>query len=202
MRIKVISLGGERLESFKKRMEGKLEYSIFDAFTPDQIVDVEWLFKGSDIYEYFDERKPESVIACAKSHMWIWFESIILDEEILVLEDDVMFSDEAAEKAFNYFTKILNEDYEYDIFFFDGNWGEKYIVSEPHQFHSGCAYLITPEGAKKLLNKIDTVGFDKAVDWEILNSQEYGVKALAFERAILVPSADEKSNIKHEKNSK
>jgi GR25 family glycosyltransferase involved in LPS biosynthesis len=192
---RVISLGGERLESFEKRMQGKFKYSVFDAFTPDQIVDVEEFFKESDIFDYAHERDPYAVMACAKSHLWLWIECILLDREVLILEDDVKFSDEAAEKAFNYFIKILNEDYVYDVFFFDGEWGEKYVVSPAHKFHSGCAYVMTPEGAKKILNKVETKGFDRAVDWEILNSQDYGVKALAFERAILVPSG-EKSTLK------
>jgi GR25 family glycosyltransferase involved in LPS biosynthesis len=192
---RVITLGGERMKSFQRRMGQKLPFEFFNGFTPEDISDVEPMFEKSNIYEYAHERNPKAVIACAKSHLWLWELCIRLDEEMLILEDDVTFSDPAAEEAFNLFIHNLN-DYEYDVFFFDGDWGEKYVVSQAHRFHSGCAYVMTPRGAKTILEKLETRGFDEAVDWEILNSQNYGVRALAFERAILVPSAEEKSTLK------
>lgn len=195
MMIRVITLGGERKKSFEKRMWGKLQYEFFRGFTPDDIQDFEPLFQKSNIYEYSHERDPRAVIACAKSHVWLWEICRVLEEEMLILEDDVLFSDTLAEEAFNIFINNLNE-YEYDVFFFDGEWGEKYAVSKPHRFHSGCAYVMTPRGAEAILKKIEDRGFDEAVDWEILNSQKYGVRALAFERAILVPSAEEKSALR------
>lgn len=195
MMVRVITLGGERKKSFEKRMRGKLQYEFFGGFTPDDISDFEHLFEKSNIYEYSHERNPKAVIACAKSHVWLWERCLAFEEEILILEDDVLFSDESAEEAFNVFINNLNE-YEYDVFFFDGNWGEKYVVSKAHEFHSGCAYVMTPRGAEMILKKIEEKGFDEAVDWEILNSQKYGVRALAFERALLVPSAEEKSTLK------
>jgi GR25 family glycosyltransferase involved in LPS biosynthesis len=193
MKTKVITLGGERWDSFKKRMEGKIEFEMFEAYTPDKIDDFVSFFEKSNVYEYSNERNPQAVIACAKSHLYIWIESFNKKETILVLEDDVAFTSLEAEDIFK---KRPWESEEFDVFYLDGEKGEDFEVRDAQVFHSGCSYIITPEGSNKILTKIFESGYDTAVDWELMNSQHYGMRSLSLKSAIFEQLGTEKSNIK------
>jgi hypothetical protein len=206
MKIKVISLGGERAESFKSRMEGKIEFDFFKAFTPDQIEDVISFFEKSNIYEYEKEevllegewvpnlwrRDSKAAIACAKSHLYLWMESFNRKENILILEDDVIFTSAEAE---NIFKNKPWEGQEFDIFYLDGEIGNGYDVRNAQSFHSGCSYLITPDGANRILTKIFEAGYDTAVDWELILAQHYGMKSLSLNTAIFEQLKTEKSTL-------
>lgn len=190
--INVISLDTERRKKFIERMDGKLEYSIFDAYTPATINGFDKLFQNSDIHNYASQYNVDSVIACAKSHFEVWRTCVKLNTKMLILEDDVRFTDTGAEIALN---SLMKSNINYDVFYLDGQLGEKYKIRKPYQFHSGCAYIITPKHAQHMIDHVLNNGFKKALDWELLEQQLNGFKYLTFERAVLIPNG-EKSNIK------
>jgi GR25 family glycosyltransferase involved in LPS biosynthesis len=206
MRTKVISLGGERADSFRTCMEGKLDFEFYDAFNKDQIEDFVSFFEKSNVYDYEKEkvllegewvpnlwrRDSKAVIACAKSHLYLWMESFNKKENILILEDDVAFTSTEAE---NVFKKKPWEFQEFDIFYLDGEIGNDYNVRNAQAFHSGCSYIITPVGANKILTKIFESGYATAVDWELMYSQNYGMRSLSLNTAIFEQLKTEKSTL-------
>ncbi len=159
----VISLksSGQRRRLLDEQMKELFKYNYFEAFTPSDIEDFAPYFDSSDIYCYREFRIPEAVIACAKSHFYIWKKSIASAENILVLEDDAQFVDELAVKAF----QQLRLPGEFDIFYIDGNFvGEPLQIIRPVGFHFTHSYIVSPRGAGILVNEVERNGFKRAVD--------------------------------------
>ena len=193
VKIFVITLG-ERIYSFRDRMLRLINFNEFEAFNPTQIEDFKPLFINSDIFDYNHLYNTDSVIACAKSHFYLWKKCIELNETILILEDDAMFYNVEAKKIF---TKTNFKELDFDVFYFDGRLvDEPYIIQDAYEFHSGVAYMITPKAAQMMINKIETKGFDRALDWELLEMRKHGLKAKSFNNIVIVPKAGEPSNIK------
>lgn len=193
MRTYVITLG-KRIESFRKRMSPIIEFEEFKAFDETQIEDFKDYFKDSDIYKYANLYKPEAVIACAKSHFNLWKKCVELNESILILEDDAIFYDQ---KAIDIFKNTKFEELEFDIFYLDGQLvKDPYCIRDAYDFHSGVAYIIKPEAAKKIINKVEEFGFSRALDWELIIMRSHGLKLKSFNNIVIVPKEGEKSDIK------
>jgi GR25 family glycosyltransferase involved in LPS biosynthesis len=175
-------------------MNGILEFEEFKAFNRNQINDVIDLFEYSDIYKYANLYDTYAVMACAKSHMYLWKKCIELDEKILILEDDVIFYNEEAKQLFKTFDF---DSIEFDIFYLDGKLvDEPYKVQSAYPFHSGCAYIITPRAAQILLNKVEKRGFNRALDWEMIMMRNEGIDSKSFNNIVIVPEAGQSSSIK------
>lgn len=193
MKAFVITLG-HRIESFRHKMDGIIEFEEFQAFNRNQIDDVIDLFEYSDIYKYSRLYDTYAVMACAKSHMHLWKKCIELDERILILEDDVIFYNEEAEQLYKTFDF---DSIKFDIFYLDGQLvNEPYKVQSAYPFHSGCAYIITPKAAQILLNKIEKRGFTRALDWEMILMRNQGIDAKSFNNIVIVPESGLQSSIK------
>lgn len=193
MKTFVITLG-HRIERFREKMNGILEFKEFKAFNRNQINDVIDLFEYSDIYKYTNLYDIYAVMACAKSHMYLWKKCIELDEKILILEDDVIFYNEEAKQLFKTFDF---DSIEFDIFYLDGKLvDEPYKVQSAYPFHSGCAYIITPRAAQILLNKVEKRGFTRALDWEMIMMRNEGIDSKSFNNIVIVPEAGQSSSIK------
>jgi GR25 family glycosyltransferase involved in LPS biosynthesis len=192
LRTRVISLkDSTRRISFNKRMSDRIEFTFFDAFSETE--DFVEYFKNSDIYEHEGTYSLQAVICCAKSHFHLWKEVLERGEPILILEDDAIFMDKKAEEFFN--SHLIKEEFE--VLFLDGKLvEEEYAIRSPYEHHSGVAYVMTPAGAKKLIEKIESEGFGAALDWEIINMQKKGLKCLTFNRVVIVPDASEKSQLR------
>jgi GR25 family glycosyltransferase involved in LPS biosynthesis len=193
LEIIVISLrDSSRRISFAKKNMNKFKFSFFDAYEGKDKKFEEY-FRDSDIYKYASTYNVESVIGCAHSHYQLWKYCLEKNSPILILEDDAIFMDQRAENFFN--QAVLTE--EFDVFFLDGKLvEEEYRVQSPYPHHSGTAYIMTPSGARKLMQKIKSEGFHTALDWEIINMQNRGLKCLSFNRVVIVPDATEKSQLR------
>jgi glycosyl transferase family 25 len=193
MKSYVITLG-KRIQSFRERMNGVLQFEEFNAFDQNQIDDFKDYFKDSDIYKYSNLYKPESVIACAKSHFTLWQKCVELNEPILILEDDAVFYDDS---AIDIFKRTDFNALDFDIFYLDGKLvKDPYVVQEAYEFHSGVAYIIKPEAARKVINKVQEFGFSRALDWELIIMRSHGLKLKSFNNIVIVPKEGEKSDIK------
>jgi len=184
----VISLksAGQRRILMDEQMKELITYNYFEAFTPSDIEDFVPYFDSSDIYLYRQFRIPEAVIACAKSHFYIWKKSIAGDENILVLEDDAQFINELAVKAF----QQLKLPEEFDIFYLDGNLvGEPLRIIRPVGFHFSHSYIVSPHGAAILINEVERNGFKRAVDWQIFDMQPKRLCAYALSVPLFRQSA-------------
>jgi GR25 family glycosyltransferase involved in LPS biosynthesis len=136
-------------------------YFFYDAIDGNKLNDN----KFNIIPEWFDYFKNRYItvgeIGCALSHYNIW--KYIVNNKIkktLILEDDVIFLDN-----FNYmYDTVLNLDLYYDIFFLARNSLNKYIktigndiiinnfIVKPTSSYNAHSYILTYEGAKKLIN--------------------------------------------------
>ena len=90
---------------------------------------------------------------------------------------------------------------DFDIFYLDGKLvKDPYVVQEAYEFHSGVAYIIKPEAARKVINKVQEFGFSRALDWELIIMRSHGLKLKSFNNIVIVPKEGEKSDIKIDRN--
>ncbi|EAJ8675010.1 glycosyltransferase family 25 protein [Campylobacter coli] len=95
--------------------------------------------------------------ACFASHYKLWQECIKLDKPIIILEDDVEFSDEFLNNGEEYIEELSKSEYEYVRFcyLFDKKFyplNENYILSfEKLAGTQGC--VLKPSAANKFISK-------------------------------------------------
>ena len=195
MMVSVISLlsNTERRKAFDERMKELGDYNYFDAFTPSDIGEFKGLFHYSDIYDYTAFTKPSAVIACAKSHFALWKKCFESGENLLILEDDALFTTPSSAGILS----ELEPPAGFDVVFLDGevNEGEIDIVGVSG-FHGCYAYLLSPKGAGILLQEIIVSGFSAAVDWQILRMDRSKLSVWMTTGAVFIHDFGFPSNIK------
>ncbi len=95
--------------------------------------------------------------ACFVSHYKLWQECIKLDEPIIILEDDVEFSDEFLNHGEEYIEELSKSEYEYVRFcyLFDKKFyplNENYILSF-EKLAGTQGYVLKPSAANKFISK-------------------------------------------------
>lgn len=97
--------------------------------------------------------------ACFASHYRLWQECVKLNEPIMILEDDVEFSDEFLNHGEEYIDELSKSEYEYIriLYIFDkrlyllSGGGGYYLSFEKLAGTQG--YILKPSGAKKFISK-------------------------------------------------
>lgn len=123
------------------------------------------------------------VIGCALSHYYLWKKAATLKHPLVVFEDDITLSDNFSTRfdmVMQYLTKNKGQ---WDLCFLgylDDRpiYGDKEIAqvgdihihefnSEPARRHGGGThgYVVSPEGAQKLLGLVEKYGIPQPVDW-------------------------------------
>jgi GR25 family glycosyltransferase involved in LPS biosynthesis len=148
------------------------------------------LFEGND-YHY-----RKGIVGCAISHISMWIEWLYneksLTEVLAVFEDDVEFRDDFEKHLAEIMSKFNTN---YDLLFlghpfFDPSqqaqswkdnsswklesWDYPSIVK--NSMGAACGYLLTRDGARKLLGYIEKMGLVHAIDWAMRESCMEGVK--------------------------
>ncbi|EPT6739602.1 glycosyltransferase family 25 protein [Campylobacter coli] len=95
--------------------------------------------------------------ACFSSHYKLWQECIKLDKPIIILEDDVEFSDEFLNNGEEYIEELSKSEYEYVRFcyLFDKKFyplNENYILSF-EKLAGTQGYVLKPSAANKFISK-------------------------------------------------
>lgn len=95
--------------------------------------------------------------ACFASHYKLWQECIKLDKPIIILEDDVEFSDEFLNNGEEYIEELSKSEYEYVRFcyLFDKKFyplNENYILSF-EKLAGTQGYVLKPSAANKFISK-------------------------------------------------
>lgn len=179
----------DRWEEFVKKAENErfYRYNKFSAVDGNNLVVtsiIESLFKN------FNHRRPKKgEVGCALSHLSIWSN---IKNDTLVLEDDITFCKGFHDRlALEY--RNLKESYpSFDILYIGYHtnkdvkqrevYTDKFIetfeevmidsATNQHMFgrHGGgtFGYIISPEGAKKLMNNLSEQGFLFPVDYQML----------------------------------
>jgi len=174
----------------KNNLASYLDFSLFKAVTPDKLTEydikkytyptegVSYKHQptGLDLNGYTGNIEPR--IACLKSHMTLWKEAVDINEPILILEHDAVFSRNfkpenvvrqlrdgdilmlndprgATRRGRVYHERIIENDF--GIHPIDG-------VNEPNEnspdgIAGNSAYIITPKAAKKALEYVDKFGY-------------------------------------------
>ena len=123
-----------------------LNFKFWDALTPNDItIDLkEKYFKNVNFYEW--TIIPEAAMATFLSHMNILNYSVINNKNVLLIEDDLDYVN-----PFNW----ENLEYNFDVFKFGTQGIDCY------------AYMVTPNGAKQLLNHFNSIVIREAYDLEL-----------------------------------
>ena len=123
--IRVINLDKSitRWQTIKKQaLKQKINLSRFPAINgknlnKEQLVNNKIITKNSNLYRNFNNKKGEN--GCALSHITIWKEFIKSnDEYLLVLEDDIIFTDNFKQKMKYY---VNNAPKNWDIIYLGGS---------------------------------------------------------------------------------
>lgn len=93
--------------------------------------------------------------ACFTSHYKLWQECVKIDEPIIILEDDVEFSDEFLNNGEEYIEELLKSEYEYVRFcyLFDKKFyplNKNYLLSF-EKLAGTQGYVLKPSAAKKFI---------------------------------------------------
>ncbi len=165
----------DRLEKFKKQIDKySLNFTIFSAIDGYKLKPNRQLNK---IFENNDYNMRKGIVGCALSHLQIWIELIKSNKDFyLIFEDDVTIQDNFKTKL----RKILNDiDYkQYDILFLGHHSKikdlnnvnnitiKKYnsVDSLKESYGGAFSYIITKNGAQKMLEYINTCGMPNAID--------------------------------------
>ncbi|ECL3664090.1 glycosyltransferase family 25 protein [Campylobacter coli] len=148
----------QKLFERNPRLENKLEFIFFKAVDAKNKEHLEfkqhfpWWASWVLGRELSDGEK-----ACFASHYKLWQECIKLDKPIIILEDDVEFSDEFLNNGEEYIEELSKSEYEYVRFcyLFDKKFyplNENYILSF-EKLAGTQGYVLKPSAANKFISK-------------------------------------------------
>lgn len=181
----------DRLNDFitKSNIEDFSRYTRFSAVNGSKLIindDIKSLFQN------FNHRRPKrGEVGCCMSHLSIWKN---LTNDTLVLEDDISLCKGFQDKLSLVYRHVKENHPLFDILYIGyhinkdvsqreiSNYDNKYVESfqdiinetstlqHPFGAHGGgtFAYIISPNGAKKLINNLIGKGFLFPVDYQML----------------------------------
>ena len=169
------------------KVNNSFDLKWFKAVTPDQVDDLLKRFKITWNYPWIGEQidfasglvksayktaNPKARIACALSHYMCWKASVMTDTPLVILEHDAVFTNQidfdimdtgfdilginnplgCTRKARQYHDQILASDKPY----MPVPWIDDRKV--PQGLAGNSAYIITPKGAKKMIELVSEFG--------------------------------------------
>ena len=183
----VSEAGYKQLVESSRAVGNKFNINIFEAITPDYVDmtlksqkikwNYPWVGKEIDIASGLTKsayltKNPKARVACALSHYLLWKTCVKLDEPVLVLEHDAVFTQAidfdindggmfivginnplgATRKARDYYNTIVN----------DPKWLQPVPSIDSHDVPQGLAgnsaYILKPIGAQKMLDIVKQYG--------------------------------------------
>ncbi len=170
----------DRLEDFRKYNSQFTDFIVFEA-TDGKILkpnhNIQELFSSGD-YNY-----RRGIVGCALSHLILWNNFLWSEDDILlVLEDDVILVPNFLRKLLH----LISNTSDFDILFlghhlypqykslYNRDSSENKFPEATEWFRNKCitqsvggtsGYLLSRDGAKKLMNHVENNGFYNAVDW-------------------------------------
>tara|TARA_R110000744_G_scaffold123675_1_gene229027 strand:+ start:680 stop:1372 length:693 start_codon:yes stop_codon:yes gene_type:complete len=183
----VSEAGYKRLVESSRAVGNKFNINRFEAITPDYVDmtlksqkikwNYPWVGKEIDIASGLTKsayltKNPKARVACALSHYLLWKTCVKLDEPVLVLEHDAVFTQAidfdindggmfivginnplgATRKARDYYNTIVN----------DPKWLQPVPSIDSHDVPQGLAgnsaYILKPIGAQKMLDIVKQYG--------------------------------------------
>ena len=158
---KICDKVGIKFQRFSGVKASDLSQNILDKYIPEEI----------------QKYGTNGMIGCGLSHLFIWQDAVKNNyKNILVLEDDVHFTDTFNEYIINALEEIPND---YDILYL--GYKDLYSCEAPKDSSFNYIYkpyfpllthamIISNKGLKKLLNLITKI--DNHIDWSIANKKK------------------------------
>lgn len=175
------------LTSSSRNVKNEFEIERFDATHSKNVIDqfkkllVDWTwpwigeqlcFKTGLTMSAYQTQDPNKRVACFMSHHRLWTKCVELDEPILVLEHDAVFTEKLPKDIDlgNYNIVGINDPRgatrKSREFYNNVAHGKDSIVSipkidawnVPQGLAGNSAYIITPQGAKDLIAKVKEIG--------------------------------------------
>jgi GR25 family glycosyltransferase involved in LPS biosynthesis len=149
----------------------------FQRFSGVKVSDLSQNILDKYIPEEIQKYGTNGMIGCGLSHLFIWQDAVKNNyKNILVLEDDVYFTDTFNEYIINALEEIPND---YDILYL--GYKDLYSCEAPKDSSFNYIYkpyfpllthamIISNKGLKKLLNLITKI--DNHIDWSIANKKK------------------------------
>lgn len=185
----------DRYEEFSKRTEEAMLFDVkrFEAVDGNDLVWDDKLKKlfpldvSTDQKRYESHRRSPGVIGCAMSHYKLWKkmleETTDPDEIWIIFEDDAQFTNNYLSRFYQYYD-VLRKDKEWGVFYL-GYIHSEYYYGDPI-VANGCAihlrggfirkhgggtfgYCIRRSAAEYYVNKIESEGMYRAVDWFMID---------------------------------
>lgn len=176
---------------------GIKNYTRWEAVDGDQVTvdeEIKKLFRDNDF------KLNSGVMGCALSHMNIWLYVIENNlDALIVLEDDARFNE-----------PVILPDLPkgWDLFYLGGAplpgvyppaAPVNDVISIPqlpqNLYFTTIGYMISASGAYKLLNRLNEIGFNKAVDWFMTDTFKQ-LNVFCFRKFIIYPDKSAGSDVK------
>ena len=177
----------DRLQNFKDKTSAASfttweRFSAVDGTTLAPTEEIKYLFRNND----FNYRR--TFIGCALSHLELWRKLANSEDNVyLILEDDIDFSCNFVQEIYKHLPKILNEGPDlcylgYSLrpvkFNLESSYKYKSHIENVSIIEFNCiggifAYTISKNGAKKLLQIIDSYGIGHGIDYLMMLYWDY-----------------------------
>ena len=154
--IRIVGHEGSESQAQRCLDSAPIPVELFDATTPDTLGDV--------VYENGNKFSA----SCATSHFRLWQRCLEINEPIMILEHDAMFTDEYSQEDIDY---IVNSGFDAVSLYWPG--GHKvYNATTDGEYIRGCekgvlakGYILMPHGAKKLIDWTNANYLRRNDDW-------------------------------------
>lgn len=177
----------ERRQSISSQLNKKgISFNFFDAVNGDKLNSLPSNYARAKRLDYFGSELTRGEIGCLLSHREIWKFADMSNSSVLILEDDIVIQDAFVQAV----TYTLESVHPWDLFRLWGNpksqtpiliWekNERFNTVEFLEDPDGAvAYVITPEGSRKLLRY--TEKFYRPVDNLIEERFDNKIKVLSI----------------------
>ena len=150
------------------------------------------------LFRFNDFNMERGVMGCALSHMNIWLH--IVENNIpalIIFEDDARFNEPFA---------VPDLPLAWDLFYFGGGHGiyppgdpisDMIIIPKQSEnlYLNTLAYMISYNGANKLLKRLGETGFNRAVDWFMIDMFE-NLNVFCYKKLIVTTNKHFRSDVK------
>lgn len=179
----LISINDKRIDNknqIRSILGKELQLKFLNANDDNEIR--EFLYENKDFTFSWNGFKNGEV-GCFGSHYNVWKYLLESDlENILVIEDDAWLEENFID-SFKYQMSLLPKDYDVFSIYVDPNQHDRFnndkhylndTISIAYQDWSTLGYVVSRQGAKKMLDFVKNNGFGEPVDWFIFRNAERG----------------------------
>lgn len=177
---KAFCINLERRPDRKEKMESRFNDFPVEFVKAVDGKELEWTSELQHLFRNNNFRSQRGVIGCALSHYKLWKQLIESDDDsFLIFEDDVEFADNFSQKLSHALAQIEHQDFDILYLAFiiyndkrnpikDVLWNDNFPKVTPfdNSFYGAGngSYIISRNGAKKLLQYVEENGFNVPCD--------------------------------------